>query len=148
MPMGQRGSRIFEPIQNLAADHGTHSCRSDDPPSVAIIQSVAAPLAHRQVNEKRNRIGESLENKMRMKFERACRDEYGKGHGCRASMASYCEMLLLRKLPVRADTPLPPCVSALRRRPVGFYRRWFSHEDPRRGLEEVSEFPDGRSRRR
>src|SRR5947199_10136 len=67
------------------------------------IQGVTAPLAHRQINEKRNRISESFENKMRMKFECACRDEYGKGHGCSASMASYCEMLLLRKLPVRAD---------------------------------------------
>src|SRR5439155_19145871 len=95
MPMGQRGSRIFEPIQNLAADHGAHRRGSDDPPSVAIIQGVAAPLAHCQVNEKRNRIREGFENKMRMKFERACRNEYGKGHGCRASMASYCEMLLL-----------------------------------------------------
>src|SRR6266853_484676 len=118
MPGGHLGARILEPIKNLAADDGAHRRRSDNPPSVAIIQGVTAPLAHRQVNEKRNRIGESFENKMRMKFEGACRDEYGKGHGRSASMASYCEMLLLRKLPVRAHTPLSTRVSVLLRRPV------------------------------
>src|SRR5437667_674132 len=123
--MDQRPSRIFEPIKKFTANDGTHRRCSDDPPSIAIIQGVAVPLAHRQVNEKRNRIGQSFENKMRMKFECACRDEYGKGHGCSASMASYCEMLLLRKLPVRADILRRRRAYVLPRTSRRSCRRWF-----------------------
>ena len=69
--MRQRQAWIFEPIQGFAAQHRPTGSRCDDPPARGQVQGVAFVSPQHEIDLKRHRVSQDLENGMGVKAQSA-----------------------------------------------------------------------------
>src|SRR6266852_8277751 len=79
VPKGGRG--IFEPVKQFAADRGSHRCRRDYPPPVAIGDGISLAAPQLQIDAERNGVRERLEEPMWMNTQRTEVQVNREGHG-------------------------------------------------------------------
>src|SRR5260370_5753777 len=79
VPKSGRG--IFEPVKQFAADRGSHRCRRDYPPPVAIGDGISLAAPQLQIDAERNGVRERLEEPMWLNTQRTEVQVNREGHG-------------------------------------------------------------------